>query len=264
MKYPEYICPECGRTFTNRRKHRSSFHKNIVRKLTDEEKRKISESMKRAHAEGRASSWIGRRKLSYAEQSWYNIFTKDLGEGSFKNNFFVKPYWLDFAWPDKKIYFEVDGRTHYTKEGLEHDRKRTDLLKEQGWMLIGRCNWSSYKKLSDNDKQKYVQNIEHSIKTSAIIDTLIMKPSIIEERKAVKEGRKDKNGYYNSNVLLESEWEERKNKIINSGVDLSKFGWRAELERKTELTKRQISGTINRFSDYFENIIFKKKIKKLV
>lgn len=133
---------------------------------TDDIKCKISNSMKKAHEMGIASSWIGRRKRSYAEQSWYNIFVNFNIE--FENNYYVKPYWLDFAWPDKKIYFEVDGQTHFTSEGYEHDNIRTLFLESIGWKLIGRCNWAEYQKLSYLDKQKYINLILNYIKTSDI------------------------------------------------------------------------------------------------
>lgn len=125
--------------------------------MSEQGRKNISNGMKKAHEEGRASSWIGRRQRSYAEQSWFNIFTdKNI---NFNNNYYVKPYWLDFAWPEKKIYFEVDGRTHYTEEGKLYDNKRTQILSSEGWTLIGRCNWSEYQKLSLEEKQKYVEKI---------------------------------------------------------------------------------------------------------
>lgn len=128
---------------------------------SDEVKQKISESMRKAHFEGRASTWIGRRKKSYAEQSWFNIFEKEFGINGFRNNYYphCHGYWLDFAWPEKKIYFEVDGETHFTNEGIEKDKIRTERLAEAGWKLIGRCNWSEYQKLSFEEKEKFVKSI---------------------------------------------------------------------------------------------------------
>ncbi len=37
-------------------------------------------------------------------------------------------YILDFYCPKKKIGIEVDGSQHYTEEGIEHDRIRTEIL----------------------------------------------------------------------------------------------------------------------------------------
>lgn len=136
----------------NPNKLRCKGHKN-----TEAICKRISLGMEKAHREGRASSWIGRRKRSYAEQSWFNIFTNE--NVKFENNYYVKPYWLDFAWPDKKLYFEVDGRTHYTAKGKLHDEERTENLKEQGWTLLGRCNWSEYQHLSKEAKRTYIEGI---------------------------------------------------------------------------------------------------------
>jgi len=166
---PKYnlMCKYCGITkYTNRgvmTRHEMYCDKNPNKqqckghKNTEEICKRISIGMKKAHEEGRASSWIGRRKRSYAEQSWFNIFINE--KIQFENNYYVNPYWLDFAWPDKKLYFEVDGQTHYTTEGKIHDEERTNFLKEQGWILIGRCNWSEYQCLSKENKQCYIKEI---------------------------------------------------------------------------------------------------------
>lgn len=168
------FCDFCKRPFNrlaSKRLHEKYCDNNpnkidcVGHKVSDETKAKISSGMKTAHKEGRANEWQGRRERSYAEQSWYNIFSNDLGQKTFVNNLFVKKYWLDFAWPDKKIYFEVDGRTHFTEEGVQHDIERTEFLKKEGWTLIGRCNWSEYQKLSRIEREKYVQDIEHRILT---------------------------------------------------------------------------------------------------
>ena len=169
----KWVCEYCGCERTSPKAsqtlHEKYCYSNpnkvecVGHKVSEETKIKISLGMKIAHKEGRANEWQGRTERSYAEQSWYNIFSNDLGQKTFVNNFFVKKYWLDFAWPDKKIYFEVDGRTHFTKEGVQHDIERTEFLEKEGWTLIGRCNWSEYQKLSKVEKEKYVRNIEQKI-----------------------------------------------------------------------------------------------------
>ena len=163
----DLTCKYCGITqYVNRAtmtRHESHCDKNPDKQqyntytMSEEGRKHISDGMKLAHKEGRASSWIGRRKRSYAEQSWFNIFTQ--ANLKFDNNYYVQPYWLDFAWPEKKLYFEVDGQTHFTDKGVEHDNKRTEFLKESGWTLIGRCNWSEYQTLTIDEKKEYVQRI---------------------------------------------------------------------------------------------------------
>ena len=170
-----YVCEYCGKEWTTTKSgfkvHERSCDKNpnrcLIKRhpLSEETKKKISEGQKLAHKEGRNSSWIGRRKRSYAEQSWFNIFKKYLGENSFKNNLAVEGYFLDFAWPEKKIYFEVDGETHYTECGLKHDEERTLKLKEKGWKLLDRCRWSNYQKLTEKEKEEYIEGILNKIKS---------------------------------------------------------------------------------------------------
>ena len=166
----EYTCPHCHKVWVTNKygyachvnycsngKHGHSFGTH----LTDAHKQAVSKGMKKAHEEGRAGTWIGLRKRSFAEQYWFNIFERNLGANTFTNNFHVKEchYWLDFAWPEKKIYFEVDGVTHYTEEGKRHDAIRTERLNELGWKLIGRCNWSEYQRLSNEQRGQYVNSV---------------------------------------------------------------------------------------------------------
>lgn len=144
------------------------IRRNFGTHRTTEEKKKISEGQKLAHKEGRNSSWIGRRKRSYAEEYWYNVFINTLGESNFENNYPVKnnnsSYFLDFAWPERKIYFEVDGESHYSELGVQKDEKRTKFLESMGWTLIGRCRWSKFQKLTTSDKETYINHIIKQVK----------------------------------------------------------------------------------------------------
>jgi len=124
---------------------------------TEEQKRKISESMKRHFLESGATSiWhtqLEKRK-SYAEQYFETIFVDA------KRNYHVDRYFLDFAWPDKKIYIEVDGEQHYTdSKVIEHDIERTKRLEECGWNLLKRIRWSHFQSLNDEEKETYISEI---------------------------------------------------------------------------------------------------------
>ena len=71
--------------------------------------------------------------------------------------------------------------------------------------------------------------------------------------------RIDKRGRHNHKVMLETEWEERKKLILESNIDLSKFGWVGKVEEKTGLSKRQIEKTIDHFFDFFTGKIYRRK-----
>ena len=60
-------------------------------------------------------------------------------------------------------------------------------------------------------------------------------------------------------MLSISEWEERKDKILNSGVDMMKFGWVGKMEKATGFSKRIIENTLLKFPEIFEGKYFRRK-----
>ena len=133
------------------------------KKHTEEQKKKISDGMKKAHAEGRAHN-IGEcrwnNKPSYPEE-WFikvldNEFNMKLGE-DYKREFPFHKYSLDFAWEDKKICVEIDGEQHKRfKEQAERDLEKDKLLKEEGWLEI-REEW----KVIFNNPKEFINKVKN-------------------------------------------------------------------------------------------------------
>ena len=46
-----------------------------------------------------------------------------------------------------------------TEKAIEHDKERETFLLEHGYICIKRCRWSEFKKLSKEDKVKYVDGL---------------------------------------------------------------------------------------------------------
>lgn len=67
-------------------------------------------------------------------------------------------------------------------------------------------------------------------------------------------GKIDSIGRVSERILTEDEWDHRKDLILKSGVDLTKFGWKAKVEELTGLTRRQVCLTIEHFSDIFKDV----------
>lgn len=132
----------------------------LGRKHTDEEKKKISESMKKVY-EGK-SIWktqIEKRK-SFAEQYFDTCFP------NLKQNYHVDRYFLDLANPKKKLYIEIDGEQHYNNpKVVEHDKIRTSRLEELGWICLARIRWSKYKKLSKEEQEYLIAELQSQINT---------------------------------------------------------------------------------------------------
>ena len=123
----------------------------LGRKHTDEEKKKISESMKEVY-KGKSiwSTQIEKRK-SFAEQ-YFDACFSDL-----KQNYHVNRYFLDLANPEKKLYIEVDGEQYYNDpKVVEHDKVRTQRLEELGWKCLKRIRWSEYKKMSKDEQESLI------------------------------------------------------------------------------------------------------------
>ena len=120
-------------------------------KLSEEHKKKLSEIAIK-NMRGTHTNWLNKKK-SYAEEYFDKIFLN--AEKQYRVNRFV----LDYAWPEKKIYIEVDGEQHYTEEGLKHDKIRTEILLEEGWVCAKRIRWSNFQKLSRQEKEEFIKNL---------------------------------------------------------------------------------------------------------
>lgn len=131
------------------------------KKHTEEQKRKISETQKKNFKESGAKSiWhtqLENRK-SFAEQYFDTCFP------NLKQNYHVDRYFLDLANPEKKLYIEVDGEQHYNDQKVvEHDKIRTERLEELGWKCLRRIRWSEYKKLSKEDQESLITELQNQI-----------------------------------------------------------------------------------------------------
>ena len=115
--------------------------------LSEEVKKKISASMKKAHKEGRAhnigeSRW--NNKPSYPEK-WFMTMLEN--EMNMKNGIDYNRevpfhrFSLDFAWINSKKAIEIDGEQHKRfKEQQKRDEQKDNFLKKEGWKFL-RIDW---------------------------------------------------------------------------------------------------------------------------
>ena len=64
----------------------------------------------------------------------------------------------------------------------------------------------------------------------------------------------DSLGRFYSTILTKEDWIARKDLILNSGIDITKYGWKSKVEAVTGLTRRQVCETIEHFYDEFYNV----------
>lgn len=95
---------------------------------------------------------------SYPERYFKHIL--NLNNIIFEQNYYQSGYFLDFAWPEYKIYFEVDGEQHYVDSRIvEHDKIRTEKLNNIGWRCIERIRWADYQKFTKSEKIEFINEL---------------------------------------------------------------------------------------------------------
>lgn len=225
-------------------------YKLIGFKHSEETKHKLSISRKKAFKEGRIkrTGWLNRQKKnrSYAEQWLKNYIDSNCSDLNYKEDYPIKNYLLNFAWPEKQICIEMDGEQHYidTKR-YESDRKKDKLLLESGWKVL-RIRW----KECLIDKKQFENIIYNFIEKAEIIPfekRYKSKKEIYEEyskQLICKKGRLTKD-QMNKRLF-----------IIKPFLQNKKFGWINKCSKETKLTPNQIRKVCNYF-----NIDWKTKVK---
>lgn len=139
---------------------------NVNRGLTRSQELKDRISKKQKENYKGKSRWYTQtqHRLSYAEQYFMEIFK------TAKMHYHVNRYFLDFAYPDYKIYIEIDGEQHkLDPKVVEHDKIRTSILNSEGWILYKRIYWPDFVKLTKEEKVKFIDDIKNDLKNIGIL-----------------------------------------------------------------------------------------------
>lgn len=132
--------------------------KSLGRKHSEDTKQKISEKQKQNYKGKSRWKTAVEHRLSYAEQYFLQIFTNA------EFQYHVDRFFLDFAWPDNKIYIEIDGSQHKNDpKVIKHDIERTEILSNLGWKLIDRVYWPDFVKLDEEQKKEYIKKLFNEI-----------------------------------------------------------------------------------------------------
>lgn len=279
IQYVDYVCQYCGQSFTHKPINSKTLHErqcwsnpNKVhnartgKRVSDETKKKISESRKKylnEHPDKVPFKLNHSSKESYPEKyfrEWLqkeNIFSE--------NEYSVERYSLDFAWPEKGIYLEIDGGQHTLNWMKDHDKERTDFLTKKGWVCIARVFWPHFCSFKDDEKIKFLKNLKNTILTSEVFHDfrsekeLLQKEQSEHRKNLIKQGKVNSLGRPCDYMNSTEDWEIRKNKILSCGVDLSKIGWKVKVQKATGLTRKQVNLTIDKFYEDFKSLIFIRK-----
>lgn len=122
-------------------------------KRDDSVNKKISESMKKAHAEGRAWN-IGKSRWnnepSYPEQFFMKVIENEFIDRDYISEYSIGIYSADFCWPHLKKVIEIDGDQHQRfEEYIERDKRKDEFLNIEGYQVL-RVVW---KEMFNNPKE---------------------------------------------------------------------------------------------------------------
>jgi very-short-patch-repair endonuclease len=77
-----------------------------------------------------------RRNMTDAElKLWHELRAHRLMELSFRRQYPIGHYIVDFACPSKRLIVELDGSQHADDAAIEYDRQRTRALEADGWTV---------------------------------------------------------------------------------------------------------------------------------
>lgn len=141
------------------RNHYGKTTRGIAKSI--EQRNKISISMKKfykEHPELVPYKLHHSSKESYPEKYFSDLFKNENIIG-FKRDYYVDGYFLDFAFIDKKIDFEVDGSQHYVDSRIvQHDKIRTKHLESLSWKTF-RINWCLWQKMNNEQKHQKINDL---------------------------------------------------------------------------------------------------------
>jgi very-short-patch-repair endonuclease len=153
------ICPECKETFASRKKNQLYCSRNCARKNNgscESAREKISKKAQERLKNGTFSGWKSRKdkEPSYPEKYFISLFENEKIEG-WKRDYKVGRWFIDFAFIDKKLALEIDGKQH--EERKEKDQIKDKFLEKNDWKVL-RIKW--YNPINDNNKEKLYKEIE--------------------------------------------------------------------------------------------------------
>lgn len=217
--------------------------------ITDEARKKMSESAKRAFKNGNHSTWKSRTECnrSYPERWFISVIKNEFNDKNYVTELPVGKWFLDFAWKEKMRYIEIDGQQHQRYEERKNsDIEKDNFCKNLGWSCL-RLSWEFIM----NNKQRAIEIaknfIDNGEKSEIVWESKVEKKQKQREE-LIKQGRIDSRGNPNCSALPMDTWNKRLELINNSGVDLLKFGWLIKVMKITGLSKKEVYNTIKKFN----------------
>lgn len=136
----KFTDPRLSRTGdTYRSRYAQGLYKVVDRSHPPERRKRISESVFKAHREGRMGQWT-RKEPSYAEKFMRSLIQNEFSNKDVCEEYRIGRYRVDFAWLSTRKIIEIDGRQHDLPNAVEYDRIRDAFIQSEGWTIL-RIKW---------------------------------------------------------------------------------------------------------------------------
>lgn len=146
-KYKNINCIGCNKEFTTITKSKICSDECRFNIKSSASKKGRDTAKKR----GTFTGWKVRTKNpSYAEKYFIDLFANECITGYIRE-YNVNKWFVDFAFVDKMIAVEVDGKQHKVKERQISDYLKDSWLKTHGWSII-RIDWYNPRTQPGKDK----------------------------------------------------------------------------------------------------------------
>jgi len=183
-----------------------------------------------------------RKEMSYLE-SWFQeevIIKHDLHKHhQIITEHCVKGYFIDFAFLDKMIAVEIDGRCHFDKNmnRREGDYKKDACLSDEGWQVI-RMNFFDIRKNPDDLIESFLKVLESGDQKSLDWIGQIRYTNLIEEKsRKIKEDKLSKKM---------KKIQQRIRNLELAKIDFSKHGWVEKASEVIEMSPQKTRSWIEK------------------
>lgn len=159
-------------------------------------------------------------------------------------------YSIDIAFPDIKLGIEINGNQHYNRDGSlkEYYKARHDLIVSSGWKLLE----LHYSIAFDLQKIKDLIDIKEQ-------------PDYTEYFREKKNKHQTLPKGARARMKSDAKWEEYKEKVTNSEIDFSKFGWVTEVSKILNIKSQKVSKWMKRYlPEFYNDKCFKRKFIPLI
>lgn len=163
---------------------------------------------------------------------------------------------LDFAIPNKKIAFEINGNQHYNKDGnlTEYFQNRHNYFKSLGWMLIE----IPYTYCFNENKIKDIIHVTLNTNFSTNIYEII-NHKIQRKQKNKKIYGTHKDYYKQRHIILQEKNKDLIKKIQESNIDFFKFGWVIKISKLINKKPQHINKFMKLYMPIFYQTCYKRK-----